>query len=748
MPHGHCYLWNPWLVWLHILSDLFTAIAYYSIPMGLVYFVRKREDLPFKWIFWLFSLFIIFCGTTHLMEIWTLWHPSYWVSGVIKALTAIISVFTAASVIPLIPQLLALPSPAQLAAINVALEHEITERKQTELELTRSRDLREAIYNESADAIFLVDPSCLLIFDCNQRAVEMFEVNSKEELIGIDGQTLQKQQFTNEEIDSITGDIQKFGFWSNEIEYVTRKGKVFWGSIADKPINVAGNAINLVRVKDVSDRKANEIVLAAAKEQAETANQAKSDFLASMSHELRTPLNGILGYAQVLLCDPDSTAKQIEGLAVIEQCGKHLLDLISEILDLAKIEAQKLDLFPKQISLSEVLVGVTQICRLKSEEKNLVFLSEFSDRLPSYVLADEQRLRQILLNLLGNAIKFTDHGQVTLSVDLAPLASVSVKSNQSAAGVSTHTIRFMIADTGRGIDFENLEKLFLPFEQVGDRRTRPEGTGLGLAISQKLVAMMGGLIQVESELNQGSRFWFDLELSEVEAISSKSPKGNDSNNYQKIKSYQGKKLTILTVDDRWINRSVIKHLLEPLGFTILEADNGFKGINTVQTNSVDLIITDILMPKLDGLNMTRRLKATTEFQHIPIIAHSASIVESERIRSDEAGCDDFLPKPIEAAKLLDKLKKYLQLTWIYEPELSVISASDRQDSQIVIPPDSELKAIFEALDVGDFNAIEQEAQRINQLAPEYQSFANKLRNFAQFFDEHSILRLLSTDRCN
>lgn len=255
IPHGHCYLWNPWLVWLHILSDLFTAIAYYSIPIGLVYFVQKREDLPFKWIFWLFSLFIIFCGTTHLMEIWTLWNPHYWVSGVVKALTAIISVYTAASVVPLIPQLLALPSHAQLAAMNVALEREIKERKQTELELTRSRDLREAIYNESADAIFLVDSISLLIFDCNQRAMEMFEVKSKEELIGIEGRTLQKEQFTDEEILKIVEDIQKFGFWSSEIEYVTRKGKPFWGNIAAKTIDVAGKAINMVRVKDVSDRK-------------------------------------------------------------------------------------------------------------------------------------------------------------------------------------------------------------------------------------------------------------------------------------------------------------------------------------------------------------------------------------------------------------------------------------------------------------------------------------------------------------
>ncbi len=255
IPHGHCYLWNTQLVWLHIVSDLLIAIAYYSIPIGLVYFVRKREDLPFRFIFLLFSSFIIFCGTTHLMEIWTLWYPTYWVSGGIKAITAIISVFTAASLIPLIPKVLVLPSPSQLAAINSALESEIIERKQTELELVRSRDLREAIYNESTDAIFLVDPVSLLILDCNQRAVEMFEANTKDELIGINGQTLQKQQFTEEEFLAITKDLHKFGFWSREIEYVTRKRNTFWGNIASKNINVADKSINMVRVKDISDRK-------------------------------------------------------------------------------------------------------------------------------------------------------------------------------------------------------------------------------------------------------------------------------------------------------------------------------------------------------------------------------------------------------------------------------------------------------------------------------------------------------------
>ncbi|PZO36986.1 MAG: hypothetical protein DCF19_20090 [Pseudanabaena frigida] len=291
IPHGHCYLWNPSLVWLHILSDSLIAIAYFSIPIALVYFVNKREDLPFRWIFLLFGLFIVFCGTTHLLAIWTLWHPTYWISGFVKSLTAIISVFTATSLIPLIPKVLALPSPSQLEAINATLASEIIERKQTELELTRSRDLREAIYNESADAIFLVDPTNLLIFDCNQRAVEMFETESKNEMIGIEGRTLQKHQFSDEDIVSIVEQMNRVGFWSSEIEYVTRKGNFFWGNLAAKTINVAGKAINMVRVKDISDRKHADEYIRKLNIELEAKVQARTLELSKANAELEIEIN-------------------------------------------------------------------------------------------------------------------------------------------------------------------------------------------------------------------------------------------------------------------------------------------------------------------------------------------------------------------------------------------------------------------------------------------------------------------------
>lgn len=255
IPHGHCYLWKPALVWLHILSDSTIALAYYSISITLFEFVKRRKDLPFNWIFTLFASFITACGTSHLMSIWTLWYPTYWLSGSVKAITALVSLGTAIALWLLMPKALAIPSSAQLETANRVLQQEITDRKRIEEELIRSRDLREAIFHESADALFLVDPQTLLTLDCNRRAVELFQAADKTELIGIQGITLQRHQFSQEELNAIVVEMHSQGFWSREIEYVTRRGNAFWGNIAVKPITVAGRTLTLIRVTDVRDRK-------------------------------------------------------------------------------------------------------------------------------------------------------------------------------------------------------------------------------------------------------------------------------------------------------------------------------------------------------------------------------------------------------------------------------------------------------------------------------------------------------------
>ncbi|XGV96505.1 MAG: PAS domain S-box protein [Leptolyngbya sp. BL-A-14] len=259
IPHGHCYLWQPELVGLHLLSDGLTALAYYSIPLTLFYFVRKRADLPFTWLFLLFSAFIVACGTTHFMAIWTLWHPAYWLAGALKLLTASISVVTAVLLVPIVPKALSLPSPRELEIANWALQQEVAERKRIEAELIRTRDLREAIFNESTDALFLVDSKTQRTLDCNRRAVELFQAIDRAQLLDIEGQTLERHPFSSDERNDIAAEMQLKGFWNREIEFVTCQGNVFWGDIAAKPIAmIAEEKVNLVRITDISERKQHE----------------------------------------------------------------------------------------------------------------------------------------------------------------------------------------------------------------------------------------------------------------------------------------------------------------------------------------------------------------------------------------------------------------------------------------------------------------------------------------------------------
>ncbi|MBN1993099.1 MAG: ATPase, partial [Anaerolineae bacterium] len=239
---------------------------------------------------------------------------------------------------------------------------------------------------------------------------------------------------------------------------------------------------------------------------AEVASQAKSQFLANMSHELRTPLNGILGYAQIIKQDPNLNRRQKEGLNIIQQSGQHLLTLINDILDLAKIEAGKIELQPTNFQFTNFLEGVAGIVRMRAEEKDILFVYQAQPPLPNVVKADEKQLRQVLLNLLGNAVKFTDSGQVTFRVQALERATAAKDQEAQAR------IRFDITDTGIGIAPKQLENIFQPFEQVSDMQHRAEGTGLGLAISQRIIGAMGGQIQVESKIGQGSTFWFELNL--------------------------------------------------------------------------------------------------------------------------------------------------------------------------------------------------------------------------------------------
>ncbi|MBP0044266.1 MAG: response regulator [Roseofilum sp. SBFL] len=464
---------------------------------------------------------------------------------------------------------------------------------------------------------------------------------------------------------------------------------------------------------------------------ADEANQAKSEFLANMSHELRTPLNGILGYTQIMERTQDLNTQR-HGIEIIEQCGTHLLNLINDILDLAKIEARKLDLIPQEFHLPAFLSGIAEMSRVRADKKGIQFQYSEHPGLPKAVMADDKRLRQVLLNLLGNAIKFTHQGRTILQV--YPLEDLPTTTEKNL------WLRFSIQDTGVGMSLEQVQKIFLPFEQVGSKSQQAQGTGLGLAISQQIVRLMGSEIQVTSILSQGSQFWFDLELPRAESWGTVIHQEQNE-----IVGYVGHRRKVLIVDDKEVNRQMLREMLRSLGFDCCEASNGEMGLAQAQIFHPDLIITDLVMPILDGFEMTRRLRTQPQFEGLTVIASSASVLSQDQVASLEAGCDDFLSKPIDFQQLFSLLKKYLYLDWETRslvpsnPAVEPINLPKSQE----IPPLESLEKIIEVAKIGDIEAIEIEVKAIQKNNIGYHGFCQQIMQKLDEFDDQGIIQLIN-----
>ncbi|MBE9062261.1 ATP-binding protein [cf. Phormidesmis sp. LEGE 11477] len=467
---------------------------------------------------------------------------------------------------------------------------------------------------------------------------------------------------------------------------------------------------------------------------ADLANQAKSEFLANMSHELRTPLNGILGYAQILGRTLDG--KERDGVNVIYQCGSHLLTLINDVLDLSKIEARKLELIPTAVHLPSLLQSVVEMCRIKAEQKSLAFAYQPSPQLPKGVMVDEKRLRQVLINLLGNAIKFTETGTVTLQVEV-----------QSVSEAET-SLHFQIIDTGVGIDSANLTKLFEAFEQVGDQKKQSEGTGLGLAISQRIIQLMGSTITVNSQPGEGSEFAFTINCPIAETwVEQQSVDGVNRIVGYESQAEDKQRYSILIVDDRWENRAVLSGLLAPLGFTLLEAENGQVCLDMLHAQAPDLVIMDLSMPVMDGTECLRQIRQTDELNQTIVLVSSASVAQADQQLALKQGGNDFLPKPVESAELFQLLAKYLPLRWIYQnaKETSEEAPDDRifADGEIVVPPGETLEALLQLAKLNRVRQLRSHLEDLKDGDSTYGPFAESLLKLARQFRSEEIERQLN-----
>jgi two-component system sensor histidine kinase/response regulator len=523
-------------------------------------------------------------------------------------------------------------------------------------------------------------------------------------------------------------------------------GNKFWGLLAvyqnsctrqwkESEINVVLQigtqlAVALQQAELLSQTQRQSLELMKAKETADAASHAKSQFLAKMSHELRTPLNAILGFSQIMARSNSVSSEQREHLEIINRSGEHLLNLINDILSMAKIESGQITFNQTCFDFAEMLKLLQGMFQLKAELKGLQLEFIIPPQLPRNIQTDNSKLRQVLINLLGNAIKFTEAGSVTLTVfveQLEPQENKEVK------------ITFAVKDTGPGIDPNEISNLFKPFAQTQTGRQTGQGTGLGLAISQQFIKLMGGEIFVESELGSGSIFTFN-----IRAKLGNETTANLSSNTHQVIGLEPDQPTykILIVEDIKENRQLLIKLLVPLGFEVREAENGEQAVKIWESWQPHLIWMDMRMPIMDGYEATQRIKAHPQGKDTVIIALTASAFEEQQSAILKAGCNDFMPKPFRTEVLLEKIAKYLGTRYIYEDKSLLMSehspALPLTSEDLKVMPKAWLKKLHRAAAAVDDQSV---MELVEEIPENYINLINSLLDLVDNFRLDIIFKL-------
>jgi signal transduction histidine kinase/CheY-like chemotaxis protein len=473
--------------------------------------------------------------------------------------------------------------------------------------------------------------------------------------------------------------------------------------------------------EEIEAHKVTDVKLQKAKEAAEAANSAKSRYIVGLNHEFRTPLNTILGYSQLLERDKLIPARRVDAVHVIRRSSEHLAGLVDGLLDISKIESEHFALDEVDFKLETFLLEIVEMFRLEANANNVTFEFDAVGDLPAIVRSDEKRLRQILINLLSNAFKFTPKGRVSLAVTPLPGA-----------------IKFSVHDTGVGIHQADIERIFTPFERANTSSDhKSEGIGLGLAITKILAERMGGKISVESTLGNGSTFTVTIPVTVV-AMSSKNQQSN-----QIIIGYRGKRLTILVTDDEPTHCQLVKDILEPIGFTVLVAANASECLNLAQNYEPDIFLLDISMPGMNGVDLAAALRENDNNNTVPIIMISANTIEGAGSQTTELKHNDYLMKPIGYTRFLEKIETNLDIEWVYEGLLGAFTPQVATPPIIINrPPANYIEDLRKLGQIGHVRGIQLKLTELENELPECAVFFTSLRGFVNDFNLTSYMTAL------